>query len=207
VQAVYEEVLEVLSGVKREYCEPEGSGVALTLYSVVVSHGAAAFAADMDRPEQLVGAHGHCSQELVNLFLTGRACSNVFDGEKQVDEQCRLQGVSSRGLFGFLTIFEHLGYMEVGSLLKQPLFPAWVVSKEYHYSVVFGLDWQLAHCPALELDLLFYDGLYSPDKRIRLTLRTTRSPKPAKVVPMIEQVLWTRWGRCEVDWNGADPIL
>ena len=29
----------------------------------------------------LMGAHGYCSQEMVNLLLTGQAVSNTFDGQ------------------------------------------------------------------------------------------------------------------------------
>ena len=29
----------------------------------------------------LIGAHGYCSQEMVNLLLTGQAVSNTFDGQ------------------------------------------------------------------------------------------------------------------------------
>lgn len=39
---------------------------------------------DMDTPEgALVVEHGYCAQELVNLLLTGRATSNVFDGSRR----------------------------------------------------------------------------------------------------------------------------
>lgn len=35
----------------------------------------------MDSPKNpLIGNHGHCTQEAVNLMLTGKAISNCFDG-------------------------------------------------------------------------------------------------------------------------------
>ena len=34
----------------------------------------------------LIGAHGYCSQEMVNLLLTGRAVSNTFDGHITISE-------------------------------------------------------------------------------------------------------------------------
>ena len=41
----------------------------------------------MDNSESsLIGNHGHCNQELVNLFLTGRATTNLFDGTKVMEE-------------------------------------------------------------------------------------------------------------------------
>lgn len=54
----------------------------------------------------LIGNHGHCSQEAVNLMLTGEAKSNCFDGDKDLDGFI-LKGIKNRSEIGFLTIFEH----------------------------------------------------------------------------------------------------
>lgn len=34
----------------------------------------------------LIGLYGHCSQELVNILITGEAVSNVFDGDRTLPE-------------------------------------------------------------------------------------------------------------------------
>ena len=34
----------------------------------------------------LIGAHGYCSQEVVNLLSTGQAVSNTFDGYMILEE-------------------------------------------------------------------------------------------------------------------------
>lgn len=61
----------------------DGCGVILLLYSVILSIGVETIQAQMDRKETtLIGAHGYCTQELVNLLMTGVASSNVFDGEQ-----------------------------------------------------------------------------------------------------------------------------
>lgn len=52
----------------------------------------------------LIGNHGHCTQEFVNLLLTGKASSNCFDGEKILDDY-KLKGIVGKSEFGFLTIF------------------------------------------------------------------------------------------------------
>ena len=44
----------------------------------------------------LIGQHGHCTQELVNLFITGKAVSNLFDGFKQLDEGITLKGIEQK---------------------------------------------------------------------------------------------------------------
>jgi hypothetical protein len=51
-----------------------------------------------------------------------------------------IKGIEKRSEIGFLTIFEHFQYMEVGKNLKEPLLPIWVICKEFHYSVVFGCN-------------------------------------------------------------------
>ncbi|CAG9477744.1 unnamed protein product [Plasmodium vivax] len=69
------------------------TGAISFLYSVILTRGMNNIMNDMDDVNHpLIGIYGHCSQELVNLLLTGRACSNVFDNNSiintfpQVDE-------------------------------------------------------------------------------------------------------------------------
>jgi hypothetical protein len=70
--------------------------------------------ADMDEPDTcLIAAHGYCSQDLVNLTLTGHAVTNCFNGKKDVaGKMC--QGVQQRSRLGFLSLFEWFGYTQVG---------------------------------------------------------------------------------------------
>ena len=48
----------------------------------------------------LMGAHGYCSQEMVHLFLLGKAISNTFDGDKILDETTILKGIHKRSDVG-----------------------------------------------------------------------------------------------------------
>ena len=68
----------------------------------------------MDEPNTcLIAAHGYCSQDLVNLVLTGAAVTNCFDGQKDVaGAVCR--GVQQQSRLGFLSLFEWYGYDQVG---------------------------------------------------------------------------------------------
>ena len=60
-----------------------------------------AFADDMDINDcPLMGAHGYCSQEMVHLFLLGKAISNTFDGDKILDEATILKGIHKRSDIG-----------------------------------------------------------------------------------------------------------
>ena len=51
---------------------PDGCGVVAVVYSVLATAGVERIRQQMDRREgTLVAAHGYCTQELVNLLITG----------------------------------------------------------------------------------------------------------------------------------------
>ena len=55
----------------------------------------------------LMGAHGYCSQEMVNLLLTGQAVSNTFDGQILLEENGAIRpcnGLMHLGLFNSRSI-------------------------------------------------------------------------------------------------------
>lgn len=59
---------------------------------------------------KLMGAHCYCTQEMVNLLLTGLAASNVFNGVIELGEggtSTILRGISSRSDIGLMSLFEH----------------------------------------------------------------------------------------------------
>ncbi|RHY94639.1 hypothetical protein DYB35_005503 [Aphanomyces astaci] len=126
-----------------------GYGVVLVVASVMLTRGLATVEADMDTATgtvpTLIGAHDYCTQEMVNLLLLGYACSNVFDGTKDLgggddatSSSMVLRGVQKRSVVGFLTLFEAYDYMVVGDHLKVPVDNIWVVCSESHYSVMFA---------------------------------------------------------------------
>ena len=150
------DVREALQAAAGSYVRPRGGGVALLLYSVLLTRGVAMVARDADFPSSLILPNGYCSQELVNLLLIGRGFSNVFDGERTVGgeggdgEGTRLRGIPRRAPIGFLTLFERqgsllhqsgergdTGLVKVGSNYKRPLAPVYVVQSEAHYSVLW----------------------------------------------------------------------
>lgn len=65
-----------------------------------------------------VGLSSH-QQELVNLLLTGKAVSNVFNDVVELDSGngniTLLKGISSRSDIGFLSLFEHYNVCQVPS--------------------------------------------------------------------------------------------
>lgn len=116
-------------------------GVLLYLYSVIVTKGIEQIKNEVEDPgEPLIdGIHGHGSQSLINLFLTGKAVSNVWDNDKDVSGM-KLRGISKQATIGFLTILEYLRYCEVGWYLKNPLYPIWLLGSETHLTVLFSKE-------------------------------------------------------------------
>lgn len=133
------QVYDILLDYKDYFLGDTSNGVALLFYSAILTKGVDRILQEMDTEEcSLIGNHGHCAQEGVNLLLTGIASSQCFNGTKTLDENYILKGVGEQQEFGFLTILEYYKYLEVGTYYKQPLYPIWVICKEYHYTVLFA---------------------------------------------------------------------
>ncbi|XP_078703869.1 putative ubiquitin carboxyl-terminal hydrolase MINDY-4 [Branchiostoma floridae x Branchiostoma belcheri] len=189
----------------------------LVLYSAILSRTIDHVISDMDEPTtKLIGAHGYCTQEMVNLFLTGKAVSNVFNDTVELDsgggETMILRGVGTRSEIGLLSLFEHYGSCQVGTYMKTPRYPIWVVCSESHFSVLFCLRKELVNDWKYErrFDLYYYDGLARQDEQIRLTvdnLHPYEPPGEGELVPPLEHCIRTKWNDATVDWNGTDPIL
>jgi len=105
---------------------------------------------DMDDPGQhMITTFGHCSQELMNLCLTGKATSNVHDGNITIGEDGEdciiLKGIEQPPTIGYLSAFEALNQLEVGRCYKQPKWPIWVIGGPMHYTICFSPDCTLNH--------------------------------------------------------------
>jgi ubiquitin carboxyl-terminal hydrolase MINDY-3/4 len=101
----------------------------------------------------VIGQFGHCTQELINLLLLGEAVSNVFDGDVPMDptsadpNSLKLKGAHHQSEIGYLTQLESLRYCQVGSYLKIPIYPIWVIGSQSHFTVLFSLN-RLAFPPS-----------------------------------------------------------
>ncbi|KAK3108657.1 hypothetical protein FSP39_012699 [Pinctada imbricata] len=195
------------------------SGVVLALYSAIFSRYIDNVRKDMDEPTgKLMGAHGYCTQDMVNLLLTGAAVSNVFNDVIELDsgdeqDSTILQGVKGRSAIGLLSLFEHYKSCQVGTYYKTPKYPIWVVCSESHFSVLFSTrrelisDWKAER----RFDLYHYDGLARQQEEIKLTIETFdksfQPPSEDDLVPPLEHCIRTKWNDAKVDWNGSEPIL
>ena len=208
---------------------PDGLGVCLFTYSLILTRGIQGIAEDMDalgmagEPPSLIGRHDYAAQELVNLLLFGRAHSNVFDGRKDMGGDMVLRGVPD-GVscpVGMLTLFEHYGHVRVGRRFKEPEYPVWVLCSESHYSVLFTLDRDATTAVAGRRDFFYYDELGKQEELYRLTVdcvagaggpdeedtRGAVEQKDGDLTPPIEHVIRTRWKGAAIDWNGAEALL
>jgi hypothetical protein len=114
------------------------------LYSVILTKGPARIIDErQDMDESLIDpVHGHGSQSLINLLITGHATQNVFDG---VRDLCGmdLTGISEQSEVGFLSYLECLRYLEVGENLKSPKYPVWLLGSETHLTLLWSQDMRL----------------------------------------------------------------
>ncbi|XP_038078272.1 probable ubiquitin carboxyl-terminal hydrolase MINDY-4 [Patiria miniata] len=212
-----EELLEFVLGHIGVFESSTSSGCILVLYSAIQSRTVDKVIEDMDEPtNRLMGAHGYCTQDMVNLLLTGRAVSNVFNDIMELDSGAEdtmvLKGVNSRSDVGLLSLFEHYESCKVGSNFKTPRYPIWVICSESHFSVLFCLkkellsDWKVER----RFDLYYYDGLSRQQDEIRLSIDTTQNgPENHEddLVPPLEHCIRTKWPDAIVNWNGTEPIL
>uniref|UniRef100_A0A672QE12 Ubiquitin carboxyl-terminal hydrolase MINDY n=1 Tax=Sinocyclocheilus grahami TaxID=75366 RepID=A0A672QE12_SINGR len=119
-------------------------GVLLFLYSVILTKGIENIKNEIeDTSEPLIDpVYGHGSQSLINLLVTGHAVSNVWDGDRECSGM-KLRGIHQQAPVGFLTLMESLRYCKVGTFLKSPKFPIWILGSETHLSVFFTKEMAL----------------------------------------------------------------
>lgn len=140
------------------------SGVLLYLYSIVITKGIQQIKNEVEDPgEPLIDSkHGHGSQSLINLLITGKAVSNVWDNDKDISG-LKLQGVSRRADIGFMSYLEHYRYCEVGWYLKNPNYPVWLIGSETHLTVLFSRDSNLIINESLETQALRMFRRFDPE--------------------------------------------
>ena len=118
-------------------------GCYLILLSLLLTRGVEMVVNDMDMSSNtLIGSFGHCSQDLINLLLTGKATSNIMDGNVSLgdDTGIVLKGVSEKSTIGYLTLLEAMRLCQVGNNYKVPEYPIWVIGSESHFTVLFSFD-------------------------------------------------------------------
>jgi len=141
-----EDVVRYLSSQISEWQKNNSCGLLLFLYSVLLTKGLDTVRSTMSDPDEplIDEIHGHGSQSLINLMVTGYPTSHVWDGEHNLGG-LKLPGVQQQSEIGFLTLLEHLRYCQVGYNLKNPRNPVWVLASETHLTVLFSEFKQLVN--------------------------------------------------------------
>jgi len=136
-----EAVRNFYSGPGRAKLSTAGSVINF-IYSLLMTRSIEQIQRDMDDDEQpLIGRFGHCSQELMNLMLFGRATSNVFDGSQDLGGGMQLKGVTVPEVeIGYLSEVEAMRYVTVGERFKFPKYPIWSIGSQTHYTLLFCKD-------------------------------------------------------------------
>eukprot|EP00035_Acanthoeca_spectabilis_P009958 m.175295 g.175295 ORF g.175295 m.175295 type:complete len:467 (+) comp14888_c0_seq1:39-1439(+) len=171
-------------------------GVLLFLYSAVATRGVEAVEGDqgLELDALISLPFGHANQSLVNLMLVGAAVQHVHDGVQDVGVP--LRGVSAQPEIGYLTILEQLRYVSVGSFLKNPRHPIWLLGSETHFTVLFSLDARLTagEGPVTRAKRVFGEhdaaggGFIMPDK-VPLVLRELGIERtPAEMAALIARL-------------------
>jgi len=121
------------------------NGVLLFLYSCIATRSTASVTDDLGIDvEPLVSMpFGHANLSLVNMLLAGTATAYVHDGIQ--DLGIPLKGIETRPSVGYLSILESLRYVTVGTFLKTPEHPIWVIASETHMTVIFSPDTRLVN--------------------------------------------------------------
>uniref|UniRef100_A0A8C4WU57 Ubiquitin carboxyl-terminal hydrolase MINDY n=1 Tax=Eptatretus burgeri TaxID=7764 RepID=A0A8C4WU57_EPTBU len=155
-------------------------GVLLFLYSLLLTKGIENIKNETEDPNVplIDPEYGHGSQSLINLLLTGLAVSNVWDGEKECSG-IKLYGIRQQATVGFLTLMEAFRYCQVGSFLKSPKYPIWVLGSETHLTVFFTkeLSLVLPESPADNARRVFKtfdleDNGFIPEARLEEIMKT-----------------------------------
>lgn len=196
------------------------SGCILFIYSVLLTRSIKSVSEDLAEPgECLLGPCGICNQSLVNLLLVGIATPNVFNISKEkTDENGKIKiyhGIQKRSQIGFLSNeeAENPKQFSVGSMLKTPVFPIWLIFCNNHICVLFCKkrkllsDWKLER----RFDLYYYAGISRYfnllKEDMRLSIDTIQPYYPDdydyEFSSSLEETIRTKWQDCVINWNGS----
>jgi hypothetical protein len=98
-----------------EFSHPDenGNGYIQFLLSAILSRGIQNIRSDMDAFNVcLMGQHSYCTQDMVNLLIIGKAISNLYDGDIDIDGTL-IKGIKTQSEIGQLSLFEYYNNLKV----------------------------------------------------------------------------------------------
>lgn len=211
---------------------PTTHGFIQLLYSLILSRGIEAVRRDMDDANQcqfIEEDSGFCTQEMLNLIVTGRAVSNVHDGDiilqgnaddaknrNASQDTTVLHGITGEVCIGLLSVHEYRGSVQVGQILKNPRYPIYILGDDDHFSVLFCLMDQQRHASnAAVMECMYYDPLSRESSELvfRVLVGSKRDtqveslntsagmghPSTIHIVDLIKQCMSTRWHILDIE--------
>jgi hypothetical protein len=159
------EDFESLSAHCKIHLIEKASSILLLLYSLVFTRGVSTIRDEMREENilvSLVGAHGNCTQSLLNLAVIGKAVPDVLDG---CNALFQMEGPSSKTIIGLLSHAESVDskVIRVGSFFKDPFMPIWIISGESHTSMLFSTNSDSMNREFVNggpKELFFWNGLH-----------------------------------------------
>lgn len=201
------ECLEIIRNNIDSFSESRGLGVLQFIVSAILTRGIDELIKDMDfQTNTLIVEYGYCSQEIVNLLLTGRATTNVFDGLKVIGghgQATYLKGIQAKSEIGFLSLMESYNYLIVGDNYKYPSKYIWVVFSESHYSVLFSKDEGPSN---VDFTLYYWDELANQQEEISFSIQRSGKNQTINLtndsfVPPLNRCIWTLWPDAIIEWS------
>ncbi|XP_055937494.1 probable ubiquitin carboxyl-terminal hydrolase MINDY-4 isoform X2 [Argiope bruennichi] len=158
----------------------------------------------------LIGTDGYCSQEVVNLMLTGKAVPNLFDGVVELNsggsETTILRGIPGQSKIGLLSLYEYQGNCTVGNYYKNPVYPIWIMLADSHFTVLFALSRSILRNKKKQdpFTLYHYNGLAKRHAETSYIINPAGNSSPPpndRTLPAVICCIHTRWPNASVDPN------
>jgi len=201
----------------------ESGGCISFLYSMMLSRGLKRLHTDFAELnhgllQNLQERVSNRCQSLINLGIYGEAVPNVFNGETEYFDVMKNmeiveKGVKRRCEIGYITheeFTDNKNFM-VGSCLKTPLYPIWILKNNSNLGIIFSLKKELLNDWKLErrFDVYYYHGISrhvgSVNLDVRLTIDTIvprdQQADEEEDNSTLEETIRTKWEDAVIDWN------
>ncbi|XP_071476440.1 inactive ubiquitin carboxyl-terminal hydrolase MINDY-4B-like [Diadema antillarum] len=220
----YERLRKVMEKRLHMFEHRDGGGALMFLYSLILSRTITQLEDDL-QGDVLMTADDQCSLSLINLILNGQATPYLFNGNQEYDLNSKpldvvRRGIQKRAEIGILVVDRPEGKdaknhkkVLIGSMLKTPIRPIWVLRLRGRYSLFFccnlnlNRDWR----SEAKFHLSFYTGQPEEKEEARLTVDSRirlrdEKKRDDKVIPVVDECIKDRWPGANVDWNGTPPF-
>nr|CAH0100072.1 unnamed protein product [Daphnia galeata] len=224
----WDELVTVLRRYIYIFQEEPGPAVLLLLYSAVLSRGLdrvnedlmgrAANYSGLTNRGHLVTFKGSISNSVLCLLMTGRASPYLHNGVQYRGDEDNAAvaetGVLIRSPLGLLMWMgneEKTIAANLGSRLKTPIFPVWLVICCDQTGLLFCLDRALMRDYRNEYNFqlhYFTSSHYQTSETIlNICTRGFDETEPEIPLSTLDKVIRTKWSGARVNWNGIAPFL